>query len=244
MTPAWGRAARRIPNQASAASAVWALCRTTPATIAQGGISASLSKRSRIQSLDRDAEQVEDEDREGDAADPERDPPSAVAAAASATAAARLVSGARTIEQAASPVRSRACCDRSCRWRSPALARRSAAARPRRRARSCSAATSACRAPSSAAGSTVPMRRADPSLGTTRVAFARAHARRPRAALAGDDHGDGRRARATPRPRRRSPARWSRCWRRCCAATTSSSSTSAAPAARDGARLPGRCSRA
>src|SRR5262249_47275852 len=45
-----GRAARRMPYQASAARLVWALSRNTPATIAQGGTSPTLSKRSLIQS--------------------------------------------------------------------------------------------------------------------------------------------------------------------------------------------------
>src|ERR1700710_533408 len=45
-----GRAARKMPYQASAARLVWALSSATPATIAQGGTSPTLSKRSLIQS--------------------------------------------------------------------------------------------------------------------------------------------------------------------------------------------------
>src|SRR4051794_36703927 len=45
-----GRAARRIPSQASAARVVCAVCRTIPAAIAQAGSSPSLSKSLSIQS--------------------------------------------------------------------------------------------------------------------------------------------------------------------------------------------------
>ena len=70
----WGRAARRIPNQARAASAVCAVSSPTPAAIAHGGHVADLAEEVADPVSGRDADQVEGEDEEGDAADPGADP--------------------------------------------------------------------------------------------------------------------------------------------------------------------------
>ena len=186
--------------------------------MAQAGTSPTLRKRSRIQSPAGTPEQVEDEDDEGDAADPGGD-----AGEAAGERLGRSATEARLAADEDVPAHRRA--DSA---RRPARCRhRPGAAGPR--LQRCDLGLPR---PFRCGHVVAPMRRADPALGATRVAFALRTRVRPRRAPRWGRSWRWTAAPATPRPTLRSPARWSRCWRRCCAATTSSSSTSAAPGAR------------